>query len=241
MGIWSPYRPEERRDALYSPGGKNVSRMVPTPREMVCSFCGVATHSYKECPVLHQYIREQANELAQRRLGEYQQVQDQIRRDSPKRILAAQQPLWRGGGPHEQGEVSKQEPTKQEIQKGEASGKKGIIGSLYSNIVGSMVPGGGGEPPPPGGQGPPEDKSDDRSTDEGEEADEETVSVTSSSPTSVNKTKTQRWDKGKEMYVSGAGDPPEDPEDPSKGGDDRETSRGPRGHRGQRGRTGSPG
>ena len=65
--------------------------------------------------------------------------------------------------------------------------------------------------------------------------------MTSSSQVSVNKGGLQKWDKEKEMYVGGAGGPPEDPNDPARGGGSGETSRGPRGHRGQRGRTGPPG
>ena len=37
----------------------------------MCSFCGGNTHDYRDCPVMHQYIREQADALAQRRMGEY--------------------------------------------------------------------------------------------------------------------------------------------------------------------------
>ena len=65
--------------------------------------------------------------------------------------------------------------------------------------------------------------------------------MTSSSQVSVSKGGLQKWDKKKEMYVSGAGGPPEDPNDPSRGEGSGETSRGPRGHRGQHGRTGPPG
>ena len=36
-----------------------------SPQEVVCSFCGVAKHSHKDCPVMHQYIREQVDALAQ--------------------------------------------------------------------------------------------------------------------------------------------------------------------------------
>ena len=35
----------------YRGGGVNTS-----PHEMVCSFCGVANHGHKECPVMHQNI-----------------------------------------------------------------------------------------------------------------------------------------------------------------------------------------
>ena len=66
--------------------------MASSPQEMVCSFCGVATHNYKSCPVLHQYIREQADELAQKRLDEYQQIRGWTTSESPERISIRQGP-----------------------------------------------------------------------------------------------------------------------------------------------------
>ena len=42
------------RENLYS---SEISRQpVVTPQETVCSFCGVATHGHRDCPMLHQYI-----------------------------------------------------------------------------------------------------------------------------------------------------------------------------------------
>ena len=41
---------------------------VVSPPEVVCSFCGIATHGHRACPLLHQYIREQADALAEMRL-----------------------------------------------------------------------------------------------------------------------------------------------------------------------------
>ena len=41
------------------------------PGPLVCSFCGNRTHRYTECPVLHQYTRQQANELAAARARGY--------------------------------------------------------------------------------------------------------------------------------------------------------------------------
>lgn len=41
--------------------------------------------------------------------------------------------------------------------------------------------------------------------------------MTSSSQVSIAKSKPQRWDKEKEMYVNGAGGLPEDLDDPSRG------------------------
>ena len=90
----SPHRPGERRGTLYPQIGANVPKLVSSPQELVCSLCGVVTHNYKNCPVLHQYIREQADALTQRRLGEYQQIQDWARHESPKQVPTKQEPLW---------------------------------------------------------------------------------------------------------------------------------------------------
>ena len=38
---------------------------------LACSFCGNNTHKYTECPVLQQYVRQQANELAAARASGY--------------------------------------------------------------------------------------------------------------------------------------------------------------------------
>ena len=61
---------------------------------------------------MHQYIREQADALAQRRLGEYQQIQDWARHESPKQVPTKQEPLRQGGGPHKREEVPRQVPSK---------------------------------------------------------------------------------------------------------------------------------
>ena len=68
----SPQRLEGRRGYQHPLHGGYVSQPVITPRELMCSFCGGNTHDYRDCPMMHQYIREQADTLAQRRLGEYQ-------------------------------------------------------------------------------------------------------------------------------------------------------------------------
>ena len=72
----SPQRLEGRRMYQRPLHGGYVSQPVTTPEEMMCSFCGGNTHEYRDCPTMHQYIREQADELAQRRMGEYQQSQE---------------------------------------------------------------------------------------------------------------------------------------------------------------------
>ena len=92
--ILSPRRPEERESISYPLVDKQVVGMASSPQEMVCSFCGAATHNYKGCPVLHQYIREQADELARKRLDEYQQIQGWTTSESPERISIRQEPTW---------------------------------------------------------------------------------------------------------------------------------------------------
>ena len=70
----SPQRIERMRSRVSFPTGEHVPYSMVPPKEPVCSFCGIGTHSYKDCPVMHQYITEQAHALAQRRMGEYKQM-----------------------------------------------------------------------------------------------------------------------------------------------------------------------
>ena len=65
----SPQRLEGRRGYQRPLHGGYVPQPVITPKEVMCSFCGGNTHDYRDCPVMQQYIREQADALAQRRLG----------------------------------------------------------------------------------------------------------------------------------------------------------------------------
>ena len=60
-----PQRLEGRRGYQHPLHGGYVSQPVTTPEEMMCSFCGGNTHDYRDCPTMHQYIREQADALAQ--------------------------------------------------------------------------------------------------------------------------------------------------------------------------------
>ena len=69
----SPQRLEGRRGYQRPLHGGYVPQLGIASKEMMCSFCGGNTHNYRDCPVMHQYIREQADALAQRRLEEYQQ------------------------------------------------------------------------------------------------------------------------------------------------------------------------
>ena len=68
----SPQRLQGRGGYQPPSHGGYVSQLVIIPTEVMCSFCGGNTHEYRDCPTMHQYIREQADALAQRRMGEYQ-------------------------------------------------------------------------------------------------------------------------------------------------------------------------
>ena len=70
----SPQRLEGRWGHQHPLHGGYIPQLVIASKEVMCSFCGVNTHNCRDCPVMHQYIREQADALAQRRLEEYQQL-----------------------------------------------------------------------------------------------------------------------------------------------------------------------
>ena len=194
--------------------------------------------------MMHQYIREQADALAQRRLGEYQQPQEWEGYEIPRQVPSYQGLFFRGGGPGESGPKSGPGPSKKETQKQKIPTKSGVTGSAYPHSMGGMAPGGGGGTPPPSKGGPPDDRGDDESDEEEnkeDDTDEETVSVTSSSQVSANRARPLIWGSSKENIKDSEGGPPEDPNGPSGGGNAGDSRRGPRGHRGQRGRTGPPG
>ena len=125
--------------------GGYVSQPVKIPKEVMCSFCGSSTHDYRDCPVMHQYIREQADALAQRRLREHQQPREwwgyEILRQEP----SYQGSLFRGEGPDESGPKSGPEPSKKETQKLIKLTKSGITGPAFLHFMGGMAPGGGEE------------------------------------------------------------------------------------------------
>ena len=72
----SPQKLDGRRGYQRPLHGGYLSQPVITSKEVMCSFCGGNTHDYRDCPTMHQYIREQADALAQRRMGEYQQPRE---------------------------------------------------------------------------------------------------------------------------------------------------------------------
>ena len=239
----SPQRLEGRQGYQRPLHGGYVPQPVITPSEVMCSFCGGNTHDYRDCPTMHQYIREQADALAQRRLGEYQNLQDWERYEVPRHLPSRRDPLSRGGESDNRGSVPSQGPSKQEIQEQKRATKSGMTGLAHQYPMRGIAPGGGGGTPPPGRGGPPDDKGDDELEEEDEEddTDEETESVTSSSQVSANRARPSIWESGQGNIKKGTGGPPEDPDDPFGEGDAGDGRRGPRGHRGQRGRTGPPG
>ena len=240
----SPQEWEGRQGDQFLLSGQYAPSLMLTQREVMCSFCGVNTHDYRNCPVMHQYIREQADALAQRRLEKYPQPQEWEGYEIPKRVPSYQGPSFRGGGPDESGPKSGPGPSKKETQKQKIPTKSGMTGLGHQYPIGGMAPGGGGGTPPPGRGGPPDDKREDESDEEENEeddTDEETVSVTSSSQVSANRARPSVWGSSQGNIKESEGGPPEDPNDPPGGGNEGDGHRGPRGHRGQRGRTGPPG
>ena len=224
--------------------GGYISQPVVTPKEVMCSFCGGNTHDYRDCPTMHQFIREQADALAQRRMGENQQPREWEKYETPRQVPSYQGPYFGGGGPDEERLRSGQGPPSKETQKQKIPIKSRETGSAYPHPTGAMAPGGGGGSPPPGRGGPPGDRGDDEpdeEQDEEEDTDEETESVTSSSQVSAHRGRPLIWGNSQGNIRDNGGGPPEDPDDPSEDGHARDGRRGPRGHRGQRGRTGPPG
>ena len=94
---------------------------------------------------MHQYIREQADALAQRRMGEYQQPREWEGYEIPRQVPSYQGLYFRGGGPGESGPKSGQGPSRKETPKQKIPTKSGETGSAYPHFMGGMAPGGGEE------------------------------------------------------------------------------------------------
>ena len=240
VGAPSQQKLDGRRGYQHPLHGGYVLQLVITPKEVMCSFCGGNTHDYRDCPTMHQYIREQADALAQRRMREYQHPREWGGYEISRQVPSYQGPFFRGGGPGESGPKSGQGPSKEEAQKQKIPTKSGETRSAYPHSMVGMAPRGGGGTPPPSRGGSPDDRGDDE-PDEEDNTDEETVSVTSSSQVTANRAGPLIWGSSKENLKGNEGGPPEDPDDPSGGENVGDGRRGPRGHRGQRGRTGPPG
>ena len=149
--------------------------------ELACSFCGNNTHGHAECPVLHQYIRQQANELAAARAsGHYptpvtplvprggQPTQDPQPRDDTRTPGKAPQ---RGGSFLCRGKIISPETEKIHRQRGGGNNLVYLLGGEVDHP--QEVEGG---PPDDGGgdDGKPREE-------EGDETDEDTFSITDSS------------------------------------------------------------
>ena len=65
----SPQRLEGRRGYQRLLHGGYVPQLVIALKEVMCSFCGVNTHDYRDCLVMHQYIREQADAFGPKEVG----------------------------------------------------------------------------------------------------------------------------------------------------------------------------
>ena len=140
----SPQRLEVRQGYQHPLHGRYIPQPVIASKEVMCSFCGVNTHDYRDCPVMHQYIREQADALAQRRLEEYQQLWEWEGYKIPKQV-PPHQGLSLEGEPGERGPMPGQGLSKQETQKQKASTKSGMTGLAYLHSMGGMAPEGGEE------------------------------------------------------------------------------------------------
>ena len=110
----SPQKLDGRRGYQRPLHGGYLSQPVITSKEVMCSFCGGNTHDYRDCPTMHQYIREQADALAQRRMGEYQQPREWEGYKIPRQVPSYQGLYFRGGGPDERRPKSGQGPSKKE-------------------------------------------------------------------------------------------------------------------------------
>ena len=140
----SPQRAEGRRGYQRPLHGGYVTQPVTTPKEVMCSFCGGNTHDYRDCPVMHQYIREQADALAQRRMGEYQYHGSGRDMKSQGKCHPHQGPLFRGGGPDDRGPMPSQGLSKQEIQDKGTTTKSGMTGLGFYIQWGAWLQGVGG-------------------------------------------------------------------------------------------------
>ena len=113
IGTPSPQRLEGRRGYQRPLHGGYVPQPRIASQGVMCSFCGVNTHDYRDCPVMHQYIREQADALAKRRLEEYQHLWEWEGYEILEQAPPHQEPLFRGG-PGKGGPMLGQGPSNQE-------------------------------------------------------------------------------------------------------------------------------
>ena len=218
-GILTRVKEEEK-----SPRGRaDRSPLIDFEGRPRCSCCGSCNHEYTECLLLQQYIREQADELARRRIEENDMINEILRGEALDRT-----PNHEGGG-RTPPEGTSANPTANKAAGG--GSKAPFYPSRWTAPFGFGLP--SGDPPrqPPGGgddRKPPDNRDIDEGSQEESGDDDDTETITSSSR------------DGEPQGPGGAGGPPKDPDDPGDGAG-LPSRRGPRGHRGQRGRRGPPG
>ena len=89
---------------------------MTSPHEVVCSSCGVANHNLKECPVMHQYIEKQGDGLAQRRMEEYNQLQEWVGHNFPLQVPARQEIASREEDPMKESQLQIGSPGDRKLQ-----------------------------------------------------------------------------------------------------------------------------
>ena len=225
-GILTRVKEEERSPR----GGADRSPLIDFEGQPRCSCCGSYDHEYTECLLLQQYIREQADELARRRLEENEMLNEILKEETLNRT-----PNREGGGraPPRQTSTNQTTGMAGKGDGGRSSGTPFDPPGWIPHFGFGLPSGDPPRPPPGGGDGGrrPTGRHVDKDSQEETEDEDDTETITSSSqPDEPRGTGKARR----------AGGPPEDPEDP--GGDAGSVPRrGPRGHRGQRGRRGPPG
>ena len=145
VGTQSPQKLDGRPEYQHPLHGGYLSQPVVTSKEVMCSFCGGYTHDYRDCPTMHQYIREQADALAQRRMGEYQQPREWEGYEILRPMPSYQGPYFRGGGPDARAPRTGQGPSRKETQKQKIPTKSGETGSAYPHFMGAWLQGVGEE------------------------------------------------------------------------------------------------
>ena len=91
---------------------------------------------------MHQYIREQADALAQRRLEEYQQPQEWEDIKSQGKCHLIRDRSLEEGDQMKTDQSLGRGPSKKETQRQRIPTKSGVTGSAYPHSMGGMAPGG---------------------------------------------------------------------------------------------------
>ena len=202
-----------------------------------CSCCGSYAHDYNECLLLQQYIREQADDLARRRIEENRKINEALWEEEDKPPKGT--PNREGGNYRPPQRPTKgQDTLATKAGDGRRDNRPAPDPYGWRAYFGFGSPSGGAPPPPPGGGGggrkpPPDGIREEEMHEESEDDESITETITSSSQSGEAKLPAR---SGKQ----GAGGPPEDP-DNSGAVTGEGPRRGPRGHRGQWERRGPPG